>query len=130
MSKKSDAVWAIVQHSVLGAGAAAVPTPGIETHKHIALSANEIAMCVRIASIYAELDFTKDEIRSLLKESGIAVAGGGGLAVVATKVGHGVVNEMLNFIPFVGWGIKGILAGSLTTGVGWAFLKFCEARWN
>jgi len=130
MSKKSQAVWTIVQHSVLGAGAAAIPTPGFETHKHVALSTNEIAMCVRIASIYAEIDFTIDEVKALLKESGFAVVSGGALAVVATKVGHGVVNEILNFVPVVGWGIKGILAGSLTTGVGWTFLKFSEARWS
>jgi len=66
----------------------------------------------------------------LLKESGIAVVSGGTLAFVATKLGHATVNEMLNFVPVVGWGTKGILAGSLTAGVGWAFLKFCESRWE
>jgi len=54
MSKKASAIWAIIQHSIIGGGTAALPTPGFETHKHIALSANEIAMCVRIASIYAD----------------------------------------------------------------------------
>jgi uncharacterized protein (DUF697 family) len=121
-----DSVWVIVQHSVGGGGAAAIPTPGFETHKHLALSTNEVTMCVRIASIYSGIDVSKDKVIELLKEAGIAVSIGGGLALVATKIGHGVLNELLNFIPIIGWGIKGVLAGSLTAGGGWAFLKFCQ----
>lgn len=130
MSKRNKAVWAILQHSAMGGGAAALPTPGLETHKHIALSANEIAMCVRIGSIYSESTLSKDKVKELLIDSGIAVSAGGGLAFVASKVGHGAVNEMLNFIPVIGWGIKGALASSLTATVGWAFTKFCSSYYG
>jgi len=51
---------------------------------------------------------------------------GAGLAIVATKVGQTVVDEMLNFVPVVGWMIKGSLAGSTTASLGWAYLKVCE----
>lgn len=130
MSKKSKAVWAIVQHSAGGAGVAALPTPGLETHKHLGLMANEIGMCARIASIYAEIDVTKDEVKELLIEAGIAVSTGGGLALIATKVSHIAINEMLNFIPVIGWGIKATLASSVTASLGWAFVKFCELRYG
>lgn len=130
MGKKTKAAWSIVRHSVLGGSAAAIPTPGFETHKHVAMSVNEIAMCVDIARIYSEVNLSESKVQELLVEAGVAVVSGTGLAIVATKVGHGAVNELLNFIPFVGWGIKAALAGSLTAGVGWTFLKFCEYRFD
>ncbi len=130
MSKKTQAAWVIVQHTAVNAVASGVPTPGLEIHKHVALSSSEIAMCVRIASIYSGIEMSKDRIEDLLKEAGIAVAAGAGLAVAATTIGHGVVDELLNWIPVVGWAIKGTLAGSLTVGVGVAFVKFCEERYG
>lgn len=130
VSKKVDAIWVVVQHCVGSAGASAVPTPGAELPKNAALRANDIAMCVRIAYTYCGKKFSKEEVIELLKEAGIAVSVGGVLSVGAGAVGHAAVNEMLNFIPVVGWGIKAVLASSLCAGIGWAFIKFCESRFG
>jgi uncharacterized protein (DUF697 family) len=64
----------------------------------------------------------------LLMESGIAGASGG--AVIAARVGKIAVREILNFIPIVGWAIKGVVGGSLTASIDWAFLLFCETRFG
>ena len=126
MSKRNKAIRTILKHSMGGGVTAAMPTPGFEMHKCVALSGNEVAMCVGIGSIYAGRKLTKGEVKNILLDTGLAVVSGGGLALVATKIGHASINELLNFIPFFGWGVKGMLASSLTAGVGWAFLKACE----
>lgn len=130
MSKRSDAIWAIVQHSGGGGFTTAFPTPGLETHKHIALSANELAMCIRIAQIYSSKTYSKDEILTMLTDGGITLAGGSALAYGATKVGHGLINELLNMGGPPAWAVKGLLAGSLTASVGFAFMSYCELRWG
>jgi uncharacterized protein (DUF697 family) len=130
MSKKSQAVWVVVQHSVGSFAASAVPTPTQEGPKNIALRANDIAMCVRVASIHSGKELSKDGVTALLKEAGIAVGAGAGLSVAAGVIGHTAVNEMLNFVPVVGWGIKGVLASSLCGSIGFVFIKFCEERFG
>jgi uncharacterized protein (DUF697 family) len=126
MGKRNDAFWTIVQHSVVNGGLASVPTPGVETGKHMMYSANEIAMCLRIAHIYIGPQIKEGDVKEMLVANGLAAGTGAGLAIVATKVGQTVVDEMLNFVPVVGWMIKGSLAGSITASLGWAFLKICE----
>ena len=125
MSKRTEAISAIALQVVIAGGIGAVPAPGLETFKHIPLSANEIALCMRIARIYGQ-DLTDSEVKDLLIQMGIGGAAGAGLAYGATKLGHAAVDELLNFIPIVGPGIKATLAGSITAAVGWAFMEFCE----
>lgn len=130
MSKKSRAVWAIVQHT---AGAVALefpPTPGFETVKEVPLAANEIAMCMRIAQIYSEVNFSKEEIKELLKEAGIATGGALAGAYVAGRAGKVAAKELLNLLSVFGWAIKGAVGGTLTGAIGVAFMKFCELRFD
>mgnify|MGYP000870277397 CR=1 FL=1 len=127
-SKRGRALWLISIQSAAGGGVAAVPKPGLETFAHVTLSANEIALCLGIAQIYFGAGVTREDVIRMMKEAGIAVAAGGVLAYGATKVGHGVVNELLNAGGPVGWGIKAILATSLTATVGVSFMVFCEKR--
>ncbi|MGJ3252304.1 MAG: hypothetical protein ACFE0J_14420 [Elainellaceae cyanobacterium] len=126
-TKRNKAILAIIATTTANAGGAAVPTPGVETGKHAVFSAAEIAMCVTIYNLYFSEDISKDGIKDFLIKNGIAVAGGGGLAFVGTKLGHAAVAEMLNFIPVIGWGIKAVLAGSITASIGFSCLSACHA---
>lgn len=128
--KRRKALKEIVMYSLTNAGASAIPTPGLETHKHVALGVAEVVLCLRIAYIYFERQFTEGDIKTFLVESGLATGTGGGLAFVATKVGHGLINEALNFVPVVGPGIKATIGGSLTFSLGLAFVAACENRLN
>lgn len=130
MSKKGKAGWVIFQHSIGGAALELPPTPGIETAKEIPLAANEIGMCIRIAQIYSGVEFSKDEIKNMLQEAGIAVGGAVAGAFVAAKAGKVAVKELLNFIPVIGWGIKAVIGGTLTASIGIAFMKFCQLRFG
>ena len=55
--RKTQAIWVLMQHSTVSTGKAAIPASSLATHKHIALSTIEISIYVRIASIYAGMDY-------------------------------------------------------------------------
>lgn len=124
--KRNKAVLTIIGTTIINSGGAAVPTPGVETGKHAVFSAAEIVMCTTIYNTYFSENISKDEIKDFLTKNGIAVGGGGGMAFVGTKLGHSAVAEMLNFFPVVGWGIKSLLAGSITASIGAACMKVCH----
>jgi uncharacterized protein (DUF697 family) len=126
MSKRTDALAAVLQHAVGNGGVAAVPTPGVETGKHLIYSGNEIAMCLRIGHIYFGSHLTADDVREMLVNNGLAASTGAGLAVVGTKIGQTVTDEVLNVFGPVGWAFKAVLCGSITASLGWAFVKICE----
>ncbi len=130
MSKKIDALWCVVQHSGTGGAISFTPTPGLETPKSIALCANEVGMCVRIAQIYSGKKFTEDEIKDFIQSAGIGLAGGTVGAVGASIAGRTIANELLNIGGPIGWAIKGLLGTSLTASVGLIFVEFCKNRWG
>lgn len=125
--KRNRAVLTVIATTTANAGGAAVPTPGIETGKHAVYSAAEIAMCVAIYNIYFSENISKDEIKEFLMKNGIATASGGSLAFVGTKLGHSAIAELLNFVPVIGWGIKAVLAGSITASIGMSCIGVCHA---
>ena len=127
LTEKRNKSFVAIIGVVLGNGAtAAFPTPGIETGKHVFYSAAEIGLCVTIYNIYSTKSITKDGIKDFLIKNGVAVSSGGGLAFVGTQLGHGALAELLNFVPVVGWGIKAVLAGSITASIGLACLTVCH----
>jgi len=127
MSKRNKALWVIAQHAVGSAGLAAVPTPFAKGHNHaVVISLNELALCVRIAEIYAERSVTKNEVTQWLIDFSLATVTGGGLAFVGTKVGHALATELLHLIPGVGWVIKASVAAGITVTVELGFLAACE----
>ncbi|MEL6442145.1 MAG: hypothetical protein AAFQ80_23235 [Cyanobacteria bacterium J06621_8] len=124
--KRNRSILAIIGCVIVNGGSAAVPTPALETGKHAAYSAVEISLCVTIYNFYSSKSITKDGILDFLIKNGIASSSGGGLAFVGTKLGHSALAEMLNFVPIVGWGIKAVLAGSITASIGFACLTVCH----
>src|SRR5437868_6422994 len=57
--KRIDAAWAIIQQGAASGLATMVPTPLVETGKHIALAGNEILLCLRIYKIYYEEEISR-----------------------------------------------------------------------
>ena len=128
MSKKKDAMWVIIGATAGNSVQASFPVPGFETHKHLAMTSVEIGMCLAIAKIYFGEQITREDLKPMFQEAGIAIGAGGGLGLVATKVGHVATDELLNLAGPIGWGVKAGIAGSLTASIGLVFLKFCESR--
>jgi uncharacterized protein (DUF697 family) len=125
-NKRKNSILAIIAATLTNAGSAAVPTPGVETCKHVVYSMVEIGLCVRIYNIYFSEKLSKAEMESFLVQNGLAMGGGGALAFVGVKAGHGAINEILNFVPVVGWATKGVLAGSITASIGYAMMETCH----
>lgn len=124
--RRKKAILATIGVCLANAGTAATFTPGVETCKHAIYSVTEIGLCITIYNIYFGRKLSKVEIERFLLENGVATSAGGGLAFVGTKLGHSAINEILNFIPVIGWGIKGILAGSITASIGFAVIETCH----
>ena len=111
MSKFTEASWVILQHSAAGAALEFPPTPGFETTKEIPLATNEIMMCIRIAKIYSGIEYSREFIKSMLKEAGIATGSAVSGAYVASKAGKGIVKELLNFGGPLAWAAKSVVEG-------------------
>lgn len=130
MSKSVEAVWVIVLHSMAGAALEFPPTPGFETTKEIPLAANEIAMCIHIAKIYSGIEYSRDFVKTLLKEAGIASGAAVSGAYIASKAGKSAAKELMNLGGPIAWAAKGIVGGTLTASIGITFMKFCQFRFS
>ena len=95
-----------------GAIAAAVFVPGVDLPL---LTMNQIRLVLRIAIAYGE---ELDQNRAV--EIVGVVGAGYGFRMLA--------REVLDFVPVVGWAVKGAVAYSGTRAIGAAAVRLCEAR--
>ena len=116
--RRMKALIAIGTQSAISGGAAAIPTPAVETVKHIALAGNELLLCANIYQIYYEEKITTERIEELLKDAGILAAVAGGLVFVSTKGVQVLLHEISNFVWPIGIIITVPIATSVTALVG------------
>src|SRR5207248_10944312 len=124
------AAWAIIQQGAASGLATMVPTPLVETGKHIALAGNEILLCLRIYKIYYEEEISREAMLGLLQEAGIVVMVGTGLAYLATKSGQILISELSNFIWPIGAVVTAPLASSLTAIIGVSCMLFLDQAYQ
>jgi len=116
--RRMKALIAIGTQSAISGGAAAIPTPAVETVKHIALAGTELLLCANIYQIYYEEKITTERIEELLKDAGILAAVAGGLVFVSTKGVQVLLHEISNFVWPIGIIITVPIAISVTAMVG------------
>ncbi len=116
--RRMKALIAIGTQSVISGGAAAIPTPAVETVKHIALAGNELLLCANIYHFFFEEKITTERIGELLKGAGILAAVAGGLVFVSTKGVQVLLHEISNFVWPIGIIITVPIATSVTALVG------------
>jgi uncharacterized protein (DUF697 family) len=113
-SKKEQArVWV---HSYLVIGSGIVIAAVVPGSTSAALVLMETHMAYEIGKIYRGGDFTLAE--------GVRVAAAVGIACVAGQL---AALEALNFIPFAGWAVKGVVAGGVIKALGEALIYHYEA---
>jgi len=58
---------------------------------------------------------------------GLVGTAGGVLAYGSVKATEGIIHEVLNWIPVIGWVAKGVITGSVTLTAGLVWLWACDA---
>ena len=111
--RRMKALIAIGTQSAISGGAAAIPTPAVETAKHIALAGNELILCANIYQIYYEEKITTERIGELLQGAAILAAVAGGLVFVSTKGVQILLHEISNII----WPISTVITVPIATSV-------------
>lgn len=94
-----------------------VPIPGAHT---VACTAAEAAIIVSVAAVYGHT-LTKLDAAKLVPTLGGAVVVGKGLSAL--------FGETLGQIPLIGWGAKGVIAGSVIAAIGYAAVAHFESQY-
>jgi hypothetical protein len=76
-------------------------------------SANEIAICLRIAQIHLGPQIRADGVKELLLANVLATEHWSRACNRRNESWQTPVDELLNFIPILGWAVKGVLAAPL-----------------
>ncbi len=115
MTKRELATNWVNGYAVTGAAVVIVAVfPGSTA---VALMGIEGKMCLHIGQIYRGPDYS-------MKDA-LGAAAAIGLVCVAAKI---EALELLNLIPFAGWGAKAALAGAVIKGLGAAIIEYYEAN--
>lgn len=124
--KRMETVLCIVSFAAGTGTGAVVPTPGFELPKQAVIAAGDLAMCVAIYRIWYDVRLSTDEMREMLLDAGFLAVAGGTLVYGGVKLTEGLVHELLNFLGPLGFGIKGLITGSVSGLVGLSFWGICE----
>ena len=104
-----------------------LPTTGAEIPKSTILSGIEIAIFIDIWKLYFDNNLSDTEVVSLIEELGIMALGVSVLSFLTARLANGLLSEVLNFLPGVGWVFEGFLASLITLISGILWIRYCEA---
>lgn len=124
--KRLDAILAIAGYAASGSTISAVPTPGVEVPKQVILTAADIGMYTAIWKIYFEEELSHKGLLEMLAELGIVTAAAVGTAYIVTKCTSAILHELADWGGPIGWGIKAVIAGSLSGLFGAAWALYCD----
>ena len=128
--KRLDALWTIARYAAGGGAISAVPVPGQEVSKQIALTASDILLYTTIWKIYFEEDLSNKQLLEMLAELGLITIAAAGTAYIAVKSTTVLLKEISNLFGPVGWGVAAAITGSVTGLLGAAWLWYCEGLYS
>jgi energy-converting hydrogenase Eha subunit A len=122
-SKAAIAVLAAVAGTSL---VTANSTPNIELSKQVFITIANVAMCIILWDIYFDEELAKKNIGAVLSEYCVITLSSIVTAYILAKGITAVMNYFVQALGPMGWGITGLLAGTLTgfLGMGWTF--YCD----
>jgi hypothetical protein len=124
--KRKKALWALVGGAGTTGASVVIPTPGWEVPKQAVVATADIVTLAGIYNIYFDEDIGVQGVKDMLLEMGLVVTTGGAVAYGSIKVTEGIIHEVLNWIPVIGWVAKGVITGSVTLTVGTLWLWVCD----
>jgi hypothetical protein len=124
--KRSKAAIAILAAVVGTSVVTANSTPNIELSKQVFLTIANVAMCIILWDIYFDEELAKKDIGAVLSEYCLITLSSIVTAYILAKSITAVMNYFVQALGPMGWGITGLLAGTLTglLGMGWTF--YCD----
>jgi len=125
--KRRNALWALVGGAGTTGVSAVIPTPGWEVPKQAVVATTDLATLAAIYKIYSDKNIGVEGVRDMLLEMGFVFTAGGAVAYGSVKAAEGIIHEVLNWIPVIGWVAKGVITGSVTLTVGLLWLWACDA---
>jgi len=125
-AKRRKALWLIVGGATATGTASSLPTPVIEIPEQLAIGAADLALCAGIYQIYYDRPMDTASATALFAELGLVTAAGVGAGYTGVKLTEGILAEVLNWVPFIGWGLSAVITGSVTASVGCAFWYLCD----
>jgi hypothetical protein len=127
LAKKRRKVIGILLTAAGGTGSvSAAPTPGLEFPKQAFVGLADALVFSNIYQAYFDEDLDEESVKNMLQQTGVAVAVGGGVAYVSIKLTEGLLAEILNFLPGVGWLISGAITASMTVIFGALWATMCD----
>jgi hypothetical protein len=124
--KRSKAAIAILA-AVVGTGVVtANATPDIELSKQVFITIANVAMCIILWDIYFDEELAQKNIGAVLSEFCLITLSSIVTAYILAKGVTAVMSYVVKILGPMGWGLTGLLAGSLTglLGMGWTF--YCD----
>jgi hypothetical protein len=127
LAKKRRKAIGILLAAAGGTGTvSAAPTPGLELPKQAAVGLADALVFSNIYQAYFDEELDDENLRSMLQQTGVAVAVGGGVAYVSVKLTEGLLAEILNFVPGLGWLVSGAITASVTVTFGALWALMCD----
>jgi len=124
--KRTQAMFRITRTAVGTSIGGAVPVPALELAKEIGIAAADAALMYDIYRIYNDEPLSGARLREMLGTAGVIVLTGGAISYISLRVGQGVLNELLNAFPLLGWVLRGLMTGATTVTVGLAWMTLVE----
>jgi hypothetical protein len=107
------------------------PTPTLEAPKQAVITIGDALLLKSIYEVYFDdVPDGEEPFREMLSDAGLKLLAGGAVAYVGVKASEGVVAEVLNFIPGLGWLLSGLVTASVTATVACAWWKYCDSRYR
>jgi hypothetical protein len=125
--KRRKALWALLGGAGTTGASAVVPTPGLEIPKQAVIGAADAVLLASIYNIYYEESIESQEVKGMLLEMGLVGSASVVTAYASVKAAEGMIHEVLNWFPGLGWIAKGLITGSVTSSVGTLWLVACDA---
>jgi len=125
--KRRKALWTVVGGAGTTGASVVIPTPGFEVPKQAVVATADLVILAGIYNIYFDENVEAERIKDMLLEMGLVGTSGGALAYTSVKVTEGIIHEVLNWVPVIGWAAKGVITGSVTLTVASLWLWACDA---
>lgn len=124
--KRKKAALAILAVAAGSGVVIAIPIPSGEIPKQVFMTVAAVAMYTVIWDIYFDEELSQKDIKSILVDLGLITLISAGTAYITAKGATALISDITNWLGAIGWGVVGIIAGSVTGLLGVAWASYCD----